>query len=118
MESATVAKPKGGWSSFFSKISTGLSEGLGTISKEILPVWTANQLGLQSENQLKDPTVNQIWLPESLQDQWFSIQNTMGAANDYATLKKPLFTIGSFKVNALMVSGAVLVVLIGYLFTR
>lgn len=121
MQNATISKVKSGWNNFFGNISSGLSEGLHTVGKEVLPVWAANQLGMQTQDQLENATINRNWLPASLTDkwgdQWQSIQNSMGAADDYATLKKPLFTVGGVRINALVVAGFLSVLLIGYLFT-
>lgn len=115
MENVTLSKAKNGLSSFFSKITSGWEEGLSTVGREILPVWVANQLDLQSTDQLKNPTINQSWLPKKLTDEYQSIQNTMGAANDYARLKQPLFSIGGFEVNSLMLIGFAGALLVGYL---
>jgi len=115
MENVTLSKATKGLSSFFSKITSGWEEGLSTVGKDILPIWVANQLDLQSKDQLKDPTINQSWIPKKLTDEYKSIQNTMEAANDYAKLKQPLFSIVGFEVNSLMLIGFAGALLLGYM---
>ena len=41
---------------FFGTIIESFKEGIGIVGKEILPNWTAKQLGLQSQDQLYDTT--------------------------------------------------------------
>jgi len=38
---------------FFGQVLTGIGTGIERIASELMPIWTAKQLGLQSEDQLK-----------------------------------------------------------------
>jgi len=57
----------GGSNGFFSQMAStvaeGLGEGLSTIGRDILPVWTANELGLQTQDQLSDSTFSRPQSP-------------------------------------------------------
>lgn len=48
----------GGNTGFFSSLVDNLSAGINKISSDVLPVWAANQLGIQQNNQLNQDTNN------------------------------------------------------------
>jgi hypothetical protein len=53
----------GAGSEFFNSLTTGLSQGIQTIGSELLPTWTAQQLDVQSEDQLDQSTFEPKWAP-------------------------------------------------------
>lgn len=54
----TIAKT-GGASGFFSSLVDSVGTGLNKVGSDVLPIWAANQLGVQSRNQLNQDTINQ-----------------------------------------------------------
>jgi hypothetical protein len=50
-------------SDFFNSLTSGLSQGIQTIGSELLPRWTAQQLDVQSKDQLDQATFEPIWAP-------------------------------------------------------
>jgi len=61
---STQAKPTEGTNnSFWGNVSSGFGQGLGSIGSNILPVWTAQQLGTQQEDQLRRSTFNPSTAP-------------------------------------------------------
>lgn len=75
MSAPATQGTSGAGSGFFSTVSAGLAEGLSRVSSELIPIWAADQLGVQSSDQLNDttfdPTVAQPRAGETTQSAGF-----------------------------------------------
>jgi hypothetical protein len=56
----------GGGSGFFSQVASGLGQGLGRLASDVLPRWTAQQLEVQSTDQLNRSTFNRRESPRRM----------------------------------------------------
>ena len=61
--STTASRNGSGGNGFWSNVSSGLGEGLGKIGGQILPIWAAKELKIQSSDQLNQSTFDQNALP-------------------------------------------------------
>ena len=66
-------------SEFFGNIFSGISEGIGSIASDVLPVWVADQLGLQA----KDTTNRDVNPVQPYQTLNPATNQTQNAALDY-----------------------------------
>ena len=92
----------GSWSGFFGDVIGALGEGLSGVAKDVLPVWTAGQLGLQQ----KDQTSQTTYVP---------IQTTGVIQNTGLFGGDSLFSIGGFDVtkgHLLILGGGLLAVML------
>lgn len=106
-EHAALASLSGGNDGFFSSISEGISEGISKIGSDVLPVWAANQLKVQSNDQLAAPTFNPGAAPPRNND---ALRTTTGVAVTGSSGGVP---------NAVwFVAGAVGLVMLGAVFLR
>jgi len=95
--STTASRNGSGGNGFWSNVSSGLGEGIGKIGGQLLPIWAAKELEIQSVDQLNDTTFNNDFLPPSarLDDQ----RRTTG---DSPT-QKPDDTLFGFDKTAMMI---------------
>jgi len=92
-------------SDFFGTIATGFETGLSRIGSDVLPNWAAHQLGLQTEDQLKDPLFQEEYAPPRLDAPQYA------RAPGAGLFDQVLFNVGTIQVTggAIVLMGAVFI---------
>jgi len=67
---------KGALDGFFGSVIGGVSDGVGSTIKEVIPNWAADQLNVQRTDQLRDDTFNPINAGQSIVYMPPDMQNT------------------------------------------
>lgn len=71
---------------FFSSVSSGFGEALGTITQEVLPVWAARELGVQMEDQLSEEMYNEEVAPPANTTYRSTTESSQGGAQQTGVL--------------------------------
>lgn len=112
MADSFVSAPNAGTNGgFFGNITAGLGSGigdaLGSIARDILPVWTAKQLNVQRSDQLNSPTFNSN----------FAGNRVNGYGNTTAGMPVQASTVGllfdNIKVSGTALLGVAVAIVVG-----
>lgn len=102
----------GGGDGFFSSIASSVGEGISRIGSDILPVWAANQLGVQQNDQLSQntftPDPNQPRNADAIRSTAGTVASANQAPATVSSVLNPtvLIVIGTFiVVGALLLRG-------------
>lgn len=89
-----------GENGFWSTLASGIGGGIATVAKEILPVWTAKQLKLQQDDQLRHST----FAPEYLQDGSYipAVFDTENYATNQLNLSPTAIALAALGVGAVV----------------
>lgn len=106
MFNATTSNGEG--SDFWSNVKSGASSGISTIFSEILPSYTAGQLGMQRTDQLANPTYNPTYAAPRLNDGMVTTaDNTARSAGAPAKDNTKMLLIGGGVVLGLLAIWAI-----------
>lgn len=111
----TIAQGAGGGNGFFGNVASGLGQAIGNISRDILPVWTAQQLGVQQNDQLSQPTFSPINAPPRNDDEQPTTSGTARTGSAVEGFRRTAVT-GSFQVDTLTAVAIIGATILGAVF--
>ena len=117
MFSAGTSSINGGDDGFFSNVAGSVEQGLSTIGSELLPIWAAQQLGIQSKPAVDKPNFDPAAAPPRIND---GMQTTAGPAVtvQVQSAKAMPDKIAGVPTPVVLVGGIVGLVLIGAFLLR
>lgn len=101
---------RGASDGFFSSIKGSLASGADKLFNEIVPVWVANELNVQTQDQLSDPVYNDKFADPTLQN--------YPSTTESATNQKTGFLFDNVNISGTALLGVAVAAVIGIAIAR